>query len=324
MIDQFGREINYIRISVTERCNFRCQYCMPDKPFSWVPKENLLSFEDLFKFTKVCIDRGVNKIRITGGEPTLRADLHTFIKMISDYKSDIDLAMTSNGYLLDKFIEPLKEAGLKRINISLDTLKEDLAIKISQKNILPKVLRGIDLALEAGLKVKLNTVVLKGHNDHEIIDLIDFARSKDMPIRFIEYMENSFANKDLKGLNAQEIKDEISKTYTFKDVGLDKNAPAHSYELEDGYRFGIIEPHKEDFCTNCNRIRLTAQGVIVPCLYFDEGKSIREAVRANDIDKAASILDDVLANKPEKNRWETKGNESDNETSDRAFYVTGG
>jgi len=321
LIDQFNREINYLRISVTERCNFRCQYCMPDKPFSWAPKENLLSFEELFKFTKVCIDRGVNKIRITGGEPTLRHDLSTFIQMISSYKSDIDLAMTSNAYLLDKYMQPLKEAGLKRINISLDTLNPEVAKKISQKDILQKVLNGIDLAIEAGMVVKINSVILRGHNDTEIIDLINYSRSKNISIRFIEYMENHFANKELKGLSAQEVKDIIAKTYKFKDMGLDDKAPSRYYELEDGYRFGIIEPHKEDFCANCNRIRLTAEGVIVPCLYFDEGQSIRDAIRDNKIDEAVSILDNVLATKPEKNRWLDSDS---NEVSSRAFYVTGG
>ena len=321
MKDQFDREINYLRISVTERCNFRCQYCMPETPFSWVPKENVLTFEELFEFVKVCIDRGVNKIRVTGGEPTLREDLPTFIKMINDYKSGIDLAMTSNGYLLDKFAKPLKDAGLKRINISLDTLQEKKAQQISQKNILPKVLKGIEACLQVGLVVKLNTVLLKGVNDNEIIDLIDFAREKKCSIRFIEYMENHFAKDKLKGLSANEILEHISQTHTFKDLGLETQSPAHYYELEDGHRFGIIEPHKEDFCAHCNKIRLTAEGVIVPCLYFDEGKSIKEAIRGGDIGGAVKILQEGLDTKPEKNRWSVSEGAK---TSERAFYVTGG
>jgi cyclic pyranopterin phosphate synthase len=293
---------------------------MPDKPFSWVPKENLLSFEELFRFVKICIDKGVNKIRITGGEPTLRADIVDFIAMISNYKNDIDLAMTTNAYLFDKFAKPLKEAGLKRVNISLDTLDEDVALQISQKNILSKVLTGIQCAIDVGLEVKLNAVILKDINENEVINLVEFAKKGNMPIRFIQYMENTFANDKLKGLSAKEVKDIISTKYNFKDVGKDANAPAHYYELDDGYKFGTIEPYKEDFCQTCNRIRLTAEGVIVPCLYFDEGKSIREAIRNKDIDKAVSILDNVLANKPEKNKWSN----DDNKTSDRAFYVTGG
>ena len=320
MIDQFGRTINYLRVSVTERCNFRCQYCMPDKPFSWVPKERILSFNELFEFIKICIDRGVNKIRITGGEPTVRENIDSFIAMIYNYKPDIDLAMTSNGYLLEKFAPKLKDAGLKRINISLDTIKRETAQRIASKDVLPKVLRGIDKALEVGLKLKLNTVALKGINDNQLVDLIDFARSLNAPIRFIEYMENHFANDGLQGLNANEVKAIIAQTYHFTDVGKDAMSPAHYYRLDDGFEFGIIEPHKEDFCATCNRIRLTAEGVIVPCLYFDEGQSIKKAIKNNDIDKAVSILDSVLANKPEKNRWLI----DNNEVSNRAFYVTGG
>ena len=192
--DGHGREVNYLRVSVTERCNFRCQYCMPEKPFSWVPKENLLSFEELFLFIKVAIDEGVNKIRITGGEPTLRHDLDKFVKMISSYKEGIDLALTTNGYLLGEGAETLQKAGLKRINISLDTLKPDVAFKITGKDVLAKVIEGIEKSLEVGLKVKINTVPLRGINDTELIELFEYAKAKGCQIRFIEYMEN-YENK---------------------------------------------------------------------------------------------------------------------------------
>jgi cyclic pyranopterin phosphate synthase len=162
LIDGHGRTVDYLRVSVTERCNFRCQYCMPEKPFSWVPKENLLSFEELFLFMKVAMDEGVNKIRITGGEPLLREGLDTFIKMIHDYKPDIDLALTTNAYLLPQTAQKLKDAGLKRLNISLDSLKPEVAHQIAQKDVLDQVLKGIDKALEVGLMMRswilLNTV----------------------------------------------------------------------------------------------------------------------------------------------------------------------
>jgi len=148
LVDGHGRHVNYLRISVTERCNFRCQYCMPEKPFSWVPKENLLTFEELFMFVKVAIDEGVNKIRITGGEPLLRENLDTFIKTISDYRPNIDLALTTNGYLLPQTAKRLKDAGLKRLNISLDSLKSDVAAKIAGKDVLAQVLEGINEAIK--------------------------------------------------------------------------------------------------------------------------------------------------------------------------------
>ena len=321
LIDGHGRSVSYLRVSVTERCNFRCQYCMPEKPFSWVPKENLLSFEDLFLFIKVGIDEGINKIRITGGEPLLRADLDKFIKMISDYKADLDLALTTNAYLLKPIAQKLKDAGLKRINISLDTLKPEIAQKIAQKDVLKKVLEGIEEAQKVGLGVKLNSVPLKGINDEEIIDLLEFAKSKNMGIRYIEYMENKFAKDKLQGLNAQEVQDIIATKYNFKPAGRVESSPAHLFELDDGYRFGIIDPHKHDFCEDCNRIRLTAEGMLIPCLYFDEAMSIKDAVQKGDVKAAANVLKEVLANKPEKNKW---GTDDENEISQRAFYETGG
>ena len=321
LIDKHGRKVNYLRVSVTERCNFRCQYCMPEKPFSWVPQENLLSYEDLFAFIKVGIDQGIDKIRITGGEPLLRAGLDNFVKMISTYKPDIDLALTTNGFLLKETAQALKDAGLKRINISLDSLKSEVAHHIAQKDVLKKVIDGIELANKVGLKIKINTVPMKGVNDGEILDLLDYCKERDYPIRFIEYMENSHAS-DLKGMKTDEIQEIISKKYKFKHVqSADKSSPTTSYELEDGYVFGIIEPHKDDFCKECNRIRLTAEGLLIPCLYFEDALSIKDAIKEKDIKKATSILKEVLANKPEKNKWSS---DEQNETSSRAFYETGG
>ncbi len=322
LIDGFGRKINYIRVSVTERCNFRCQYCMPEKPFSWVPKENLLSFEELFLFLKIGIDKGVNKIRLTGGEPLLRADLDKFIKMISDYKTDVDISITTNGYLLKEVAQKLKDAGLKRVNISLDSLKPEIAQRIAQKDVLKNVLEGTEEALKVGFKVKINCVPLKGFNDGEIIDLLEYAKKRGLQIRFIEYMENTHANKNIKGLYGKEIVDKIREKYEVKKIGREGSSPAFLYELEDGYRFGIIDPHKHDFCENCNRIRLTAEGNIIPCLYFDEAMSIAEAVKKGDTKATAKILREVLKNKPEKNRWDESLVEQ--ELSNRAFYQTGG
>ncbi len=320
LIDGYGRRVDYLRISVTERCNFRCQYCMPDKPFSWVPKENLLSFEDMFLFVKTAIDEGIKKIRITGGEPLLREDLDKFIKMISSYAPNIDLALTTNGYLLAKVAKNLKEAGLKRINISLDSLKPQIAKQIAQKDVLKDVLEGIDKALEVGFKVKINMVPLKGINEDEIVDILDFCKKRGIEVRFIEYMENTTAQAGLKGLLGKEILEHIKKKYEIKKIGRFGSSPSFSYEIEDGYRFGMIDPHKHDFCQDCNRIRLTAEGFLIPCLYFEDAMSIKEAVENKDISKAVKILKKVLQNKPEKNRW----SEEESEISSRAFYETGG
>ncbi len=318
LIDGFGRTVDYLRVSVTERCNFRCQYCMPEKPFSWVPKEDLLSYEDLFRFIKIGIDEGIKKIRITGGEPLLRENLDTFINMIYSYKNDIDLALTTNGYLLPQLAQKLKNVGLKRINISLDSLKKDVVEQIANKDVLDTVLEGIKEASKVGFKIKINCVPLKSINESELVDILEFSKKHGYQVRFIEFMENNHANSMIEGLNSDEIQKIIKTKYNFKKCERIGSSPSQDYELEDGYKFGIIEPHKDDFCATCNRVRLTASGVLIPCLYFEDAQSIKKAIQNNDINEATKIFKNVLANKPEKNKW------NEVTTSSRAFYETGG
>ena len=317
LIDKFDRVIDYIRVSVTSRCNFRCLYCMPNTPFEWIPHEEVMRYEEMFEFLKLAIDEGVKKIRITGGEPLLRKDLDVFIKMLYDYKPNLDLALTTNGYYLKEYAKKLKDAGLKRVNISLDSLKPEIAAKIAQKDMLDKVLEGIDEAINVGLIVKLNTVVMKGINDNEILDLLEFAKSKNVIIRFIEFMENERAYPGLKRVEAKEILEKIAKKYKFKELPQENTASKY-FEMEDGYKFGIIEPHNEDFCKKCNRIRLTAEGFLIPCLFFSENYNVKEAIRKGDLKKATEILKEVVKNKPEKNDWQEE------KVSERAFWETGG
>jgi GTP 3',8-cyclase len=320
LIDSYGRVVDYLRVSVTERCNFRCQYCMPEKPFSWVPKENILTFEELFLFVKTSIDEGVKKIRITGGEPLLREDLDRFIKMICDYAPNIDLAMTTNAYLLKDNAKKLYSAGLKRINVSVDSLKSDVAEYIAKKDVLSKVLEGIEEALHVGLSVKVNMVPMKGVNDSEILDILEFCKDRNMVVRFIEYMENEHADQNIKGLKSDELLSIIGAKYSYKDEGFDGHSPSHYYVLEDGYKFGIIEPYKDDFCKTCNRIRVSAEGELIPCLYFDEAMSVKESVKRKDVKGINAVLKEVIRTKPEKNRWSSDSGE----VSKRAFYETGG
>jgi cyclic pyranopterin phosphate synthase len=293
---------------------------MPEKPFSWVPKENLLSFEELFEFMKVAIDEGIKKIRITGGEPLLREDLDKFIKMIYDYEPSIDLAMTTNAFLLKGTAQRLKDAGLKRINVSIDTLIPSVAQEIAGKDVLKNVLEGVEEALKVGLKVKVNMVPMKSVNSNEIKDVLEYCKARDMSVRFIEYMENSHAKKEIQGLKSPELLAILREYYEFEDEGFDGSSPSHYYRMSDGYRFGIIEPYEDDFCKKCNRIRLTAEGQLIPCLYFDEAMSIAESIKRGDVKGAALVLKEVVRTKPEKNRW---GGE-DGEISTRAFYETGG
>lgn len=318
--DQFDRDVTYLRVSVTERCNFRCQYCMPEKPFSWTPRENLLSYEELFSFIRIGIDQGITKIRLTGGEPLTRDNLDRLIAMITAYAPDVDIGLTTNGYLLEPMVQRLKDAGLKRINISLDSLQKETLHAITKKDVYDKVKTGIEAAVHAGLQVKINSVIMKNVNEDEVVPLFEYAKELGAQIRFIEYMENSFASSHIQGLKSDEILDVLGKHVRFSPVPIDSDGPATLYECTDGYRFGTIAPHKHDFCATCNRIRLTAEGDLIPCLYFDEAMSVKEALRKNDLDQAEQVLKTVVFNKPEKNRW----NANESEVSARAFYQTGG
>jgi cyclic pyranopterin phosphate synthase len=290
---------------------------MPTTPFEDF-KEEVVSFKELFRFVKVAIDNGVKKIRLTGGEPTLRAGLDEFIKNIFEYDSSVDIALTTNGYLLKEQAKKLKDAGLKRINISLDSLKKDRAQKIAQKDVLDAVLSGIDEALKVGLGVKANMVPIKGVNDDEVVEILEYCLQKGVAIRFIEYMENQMASSEIQGLRGEEILEIISKKLNFREKEKDFFGPARLFELENGGMFGIISPHAHDFCDSCNRIRVSANGDLIPCLYFDEALSAKDAMQRGDDKEIEKLLKQVVKDKPEKNRW------SVGESSARAFYKTGG
>lgn len=324
LIDSFNRKVDYLRISVTQRCNFRCQYCMPEKPFEWTPKENLLSYEEMFSFIKVAIDNGIKKIRITGGEPLVREDLDQFIAMVYNYKNDIDLALTTNGYLLKNQVKKLKNAGLKRINISIDSLEQETFWYLTKKNVLQNVLDGIEAALEAGMIVKLNSVILKDINENEILSLYNYAKQKGIQIRFIEYMENENAYSNLKTIQSKEIINTILKAHLLSELSVKENSAAKLYQDESGYVFGVIEPYDDSFCQTCNRIRLSAEGDLIPCLYFEDSQNIKNITHSNK--KMECILKDVVKNKPEKNKWSYNNTniENDDNISSRAFYFTGG
>ncbi|QDF29629.1 GTP 3',8-cyclase MoaA [Halarcobacter anaerophilus] len=322
LVDKFDRKIDYLRVSVTQRCNFRCQYCMPEKPFEWTPKEDLLSYEQMFDFIKVAIDKGIKKIRITGGEPLVRDDLHKLISMISSYKPDIDLAITTNAYLLKEQIFKLKEAGLKRVNISLDSLEKETFWYLSKRDALQKVLDSIEAALKAEVKVKINSVILKNINENEILNLYNFAKSKNIQIRFIEYMENKNAYIDLKTVPSSQIIETIKSKYCLEETNLPKSSAAKLYKDEDGYVFGIIEPYDDSFCKACNRIRLSANGDLIPCLYYEDSLNIKSSLHNKQ--KTENILKQVIDNRPEKNKWSHNKTAENTEISSRAFYFTGG
>ncbi|WP_033623361.1 GTP 3',8-cyclase MoaA [Helicobacter pylori] len=320
LVDSFNRVIDYIRVSVTKQCNFRCQYCMPATPLDFFDGEELLPLDNVLEFLKIAIDEGVKKIRITGGEPLLRKGLDEFIAKLHAYNKEVALVLSTNGFLLKKMAKDLKKAGLSRVNVSLDSLKSDRVLKISQKDALKNALEGIEESLKVGLKLKLNTVVMKGVNDDEILELLEYAKNRHIQIRYIEFMENTHAKSLVKGLKEREILDLIVQKYKIMETEKPKQGSSKIYTLENGYQFGIIAPHSDDFCQSCNRIRLASDGKICPCLYYQDAIDAKEAIINKDTKNIKRLLKQSVINKPEKNMW----NDKNSETPTRAFYYTGG
>ncbi|GAA7521978.1 GTP 3',8-cyclase MoaA [Helicobacter pylori] len=320
LVDSFNRVIDYIRVSVTKQCNFRCQYCMPTTPSDFFDDEELLPLDNVLEFLKIAIDEGVKKIRITGGEPLLRKGLDEFIAKLHAYNKEVALVLSTNGFLLKKMAKGLKDAGLSRVNVSLDSLKSDRVLKISQKDALKNALEGIEESLKVGLKLKLNTVVMKGVNDDEILELLECAKNRSIQIRYIEFMENTHAKDLVKGLKEREILDLIAQKYKIIETENPKQGSSKIYTLENGYQFGIIAPHSDDFCQSCNRIRLASDGKICPCLYYQDAIDAKEAIINKDTKMMKRLLKQSIINKPEKNMW----NDKNSKTPTRAFYYTGG
>ncbi|GAA8591318.1 GTP 3',8-cyclase MoaA [Helicobacter pylori] len=320
LVDSFNRVIDYIRVSVTKQCNFRCQYCMPTTPLDFFDGEELLPLDNVLEFLKIAIDEGVKKIRITGGEPLLRKGLDEFIAKLHAYNKEVALVLSTNGFLLKKMARDLKNAGLSCVNVSLDSLKSDRVLKISQKDALKNTLEGIEESLKVGLKLKLNTVVVKSVNDDEILELLEYAKNRHIQIRYIEFMENTHAKSVVKGLKEREILDLIAQKYQIIETEKPKQGSSKIYTLENGYQFGIIAPHSDDFCQSCNRIRLASDGKICPCLYYQDAIDAKEAIINKDTKMMKRLLKQSVINKPEKNMW----NDKNSKTPTRAFYYTGG
>ncbi|WP_305862345.1 GTP 3',8-cyclase MoaA [Helicobacter cholecystus] len=318
LVDTFGRKIEYIRISVTKQCNFRCQYCMPDTPDDF--KDNsLIPLNKTLEFLKVAIDEGVKKIRITGGEPLLRDDLSEFIALLRAYSPTLEIALTTNGFFLKKYAQSLKDAGLNRLNVSLDTLNPQKLRLISKRDALHQVLEGLEEAKRIGFPIKINMVPLKTINDNEVLSMLDYCLENGFFLRYIEFMENSHANQKLQGMSEQEILELIAKKYTFEQVEKKTIGPAKEFAIQSG-RFGIIAPHNDDFCKSCNRVRLTSEGTICPCLYYQEAVNARDVILQGDVEGMREALKLSVYNKPEKNQWDHEQNQH----SSRAFYYTGG
>ena len=301
LVDPYNRTVRDLRISITDRCNFRCTYCMPTEGMQWMPREELLTYEELTRVARVCVERfGFESIRITGGEPTVRAHLPVLIGRLADL--GVDLAMTTNGSTLDHQAAELARAGLRRINISCDSLQADRFTAITGRDSLERVLSGIDAALEAGLDpVKVNCVVVRGVNDDEILDFAAFGRERGVEVRFIEWMPLDGGGTWSSGqvVPAGEIISTISARWPLVESGgraADPASPAESYRYADGAgRIGVIASVTRSFCSTCDRIRLTADGHIRNCLFAVRETDLRPLLRggAGDDELAAAIEAEV-------------------------------
>ena len=293
--DRFGRPMRNLRLSVTDRCNLRCAYCMPEEEYVWLPKGNVLTFEETMRLVDVFTQLGVTDVRLTGGEPLLRSELTTLVKMLAERPAITDLAMTTNGVLLGEHAPALRKAGLHRITVSLDTLDASTFRMLSRRDDLARVLAGIDAARMAGFDdVKLDTVVIAGVNDHELPDLVSYARGIGAEIRFIEYMDVGGATQwsPERVVSRARMIDVIgAKLGPVRAIPRTDSAPAERFALADGTVFGIIASVTQPFCATCDRARLTADGTWFTCLYAATGTDLREMVRSgrSDDEIAAKI-----------------------------------
>ena len=307
LIDPYGRTVRDLRISITDRCNFRCTYCMPEEGMKWLPREEVLTYEELARVASICVGHfGVDGIRLTGGEPTMRAHLPILVQKLAvlqvpaDASSPragktIDLAITTNGATLRLIAQELRNAGLARINISLDTLKKDRFFEMTRRDELEHVLDGIDAAIDAGFSpVKINAVVQRGINDDEIVDLATFGRDKGIEVRFIEFMplDASGTWDNAQVFSQEEIVAAISKVYPLELMPARGAAPADRWRYLDGNgTVGVIPTVTKPFCGDCDRVRLTADGQFRTCLFATNEFDLRVMLRngADDDAIAAEI-----------------------------------
>ncbi len=294
--DTYGRVLRNLRISVTDRCNLRCQYCMPEEDYAWLPREELLHFEEIATLVDVFIALGVDKVRLTGGEPLLRRDLPRLVRLLAAKSGLRDLAITTNGLLLAEQAPALHAAGLHRVTVSLDTLRADRFRALTRRTGLEQVLAGIAAVPRAGFTAtKLDTVVMRGVNDDEVVDLVELAKGVPAEVRFIEYMDVGGATRWSmdRVVSRREILDTLARRYGAIEPQPEpgSTAPAERFRLPDGTVFGIIASTTAPFCAACDRSRLTADGMWYLCLYALQGADLRGPLRRGaSADELASLI----------------------------------
>jgi GTP 3',8-cyclase len=299
LVDQLQRSLQSLRISVTDRCNFRCTYCMPFDEYDWIDKNEILSFEEIARLVRLFVKLGVNKVRLTGGEPLVRRDLPDLVAQLSGIEGLEDIALTTNGSRLAEMAEALKTAGLNRINVSIDTLNPDKFRRITKRGDLNKVLAGVFAAQDVGLEpIKINAVIERDVNEDDILDLVELGREHGFPVRFIEYMDVGTANawNMERTVTKQEIIDRINQRFPLQELGRSEGtAPAVDYVFLDGKgEVGVIASVTEPFCATCTRARLTADGRLVTCLFSQTGHDLKNRLRSGasdqELEKAISAI----------------------------------
>jgi len=331
LIDPFARAITYLRVSVTDRCDFRCVYCMSEN-MTFLPKKELLTLEELDRMCSTFIGLGVEKLRITGGEPLVRRGIMTFFDAMSrhlDSGALKELTVTTNGSQLDRFATDLYAAGVRRINVSLDTLDAAKFERVTRWGKLDKVLSGIDAARKAGLRVKINTVALKGFNEDELFSLTDWCAREDMDLTFIEVMPmGDLGNEDRVGQYwaLDDLRAQLATQFTLTDLTERTGGPARYIRLEEtGQKIGLITPLTHNFCESCNRVRMTCTGELYMCLGQEDNASLRDILRASPEDDAPLIaaIEAAILSKPKGHDFDYSRQKADGQVS-RHMSHTGG
>ncbi len=326
LIDPFGRQVTYVRISVTDRCDFRCVYCMSEE-MTFLPRAQVLTLEELAAIGRAFTELGVNKIRVTGGEPLVRRNVISLFKELGKLEGLRELVLTTNGSQLPRLAEPLREAGVRRLNISLDTLEPELFRRITRVGDLAKVLRGIEAAQAAGFDgLKINSVILKNRNHHEIVNLVQFAVDRDMDITFIEEMPLGVIGDHDRAeayYSSDEVRRDIEERFTIIPTAESTGGPARYFRVTGtNSRVGFISPHSHNFCESCNRVRVTVEGRLLLCLGQEHSVDLRRVLRAHpgNPEPLRRAIQDSMAIKPKGHDFDL----SRQEVILRHMSVTGG
>ena len=325
MTDGYGRNIDYLRISLTDKCNLRCVYCMPPQGINHISHDEILTFEEITRIVKVMAELGIKKIRLTGGEPLVRKGMLNLVKKLHEIKGIEQFALTTNGILLSEYARELKEAGITRINVSLDTLNETTFQKITGCTGINTVLKGIHSALDEGFRVKLNCVPCAGLNDNELEDIAKLAQSLPLDVRFIEMMPIG-CGKNFTAIPSEQILLQLEKSFGNAEKYPDNlHTPAQYYRFQNFKgKIGFISPLSHSFCQNCNRIRLTTEGILKLCLCYSDGLNLKKILRSGaDESTLKNEIIQAVKSKPEKHTF-NKNENTDNKKDTHTMAQIGG